>query len=149
MSAKRPLPGPPAAPPPSPGAPRADPQARERLTRAIESQQEHFDMFGLQLGFAYEGGAVVPDGSAAREAANPVRNYLPTTRPGARTPHAWVERGGERTSILDLLPYDRFILIAGHDGDAWVRAAHEVPIPIVGTLVAERDFTDREGAWAA
>jgi 2,4-dichlorophenol 6-monooxygenase len=124
----------------------ADPQARERLTRAIENQQEHFDMFGLQLGFAYEGGAVVPDGSAAREAANLVRNYLPTTRPGARTPHAWVERDGERTSILDLLPYDRFMLIAGNDGDAWVRAAREFDIC---TLVAGRDFADREGAWAA
>jgi 2,4-dichlorophenol 6-monooxygenase len=45
-----------------------------------------------------------------------------------------------------LLPYDRFTLIAGNDGDAWVRAAREVDIC---TLVAGRDFTDREGAWAA
>jgi 2,4-dichlorophenol 6-monooxygenase len=128
----------------------ADPEARGRLGRAIEGQQEHFDMLGLQLGFAYdERGAVLADGSTAREAANPVRDYVPTTRPGARVPHAWVERGGERLSILDLLRYDRFTLVAGSEGDAWARAAQEICGTGIATLVAGRDFVDPEGAWAA
>jgi 2,4-dichlorophenol 6-monooxygenase len=128
----------------------ADPTARERLARAIEGQQEHFDMLGLQLGFAYDegGAAVVPDGTATRQAANGVRDYVPTTRPGSRTPHAWVEWSHARRSILDLLPYDRFTLITGSAGEAWARAAREIEVPLA-TLVAGRDFIDPEGAWAA
>jgi 2,4-dichlorophenol 6-monooxygenase len=124
----------------------ADPDARARLARAIESQQDHFDMLGLQIGFAYDRGAVVPDGSAVREAANPVRDHLPTSRPGARLPHAWVERNGKRVSILDLVRYDGFTVIVGRDDDAWERAARGVG---ARTLVPGRDFTDPEGTWAA
>src|SRR2546426_12165596 len=62
------------APPPAPAS-------REQLRVAIQNQQEHFDMFGLQLGFSYEAGALVPDGSERRTAANPVRDFVPTTRP--------------------------------------------------------------------
>ena len=128
----------------------ADPAGRERLRGAIENQQEHFDMFGLQLGFGYETGALVPDGSARPTGANPVRDFVPTTRPGSRVPHAWVERaGGERLSVLDLLPYDGFTVLAGPEGSAWAEAAagiHELPIRC---LVAGRDFTDPEGHWAS
>jgi 2,4-dichlorophenol 6-monooxygenase len=127
-----------------------NPQARVRLARAIESQQEHFDMFGLQLGFAYEeGGAVVADCSEGSEAPSSVREYRPTTRPGAKTPHAWITRDGKRTSILDLIPYDRFTLITGPEGSAWAGAARESCTPAIGTLVAGRDFSDPEGGWAA
>jgi 2,4-dichlorophenol 6-monooxygenase len=126
----------------------ADPESRVRLARAIESQQEHFDMFGLQLGFAYdEGGAVIADGSPARDDTSSVRDYLPTTRPGAKTPHAWITRDGERASILDLLPYDGFTLITGPEGEPWARAARE--LGGCRALIAGRDFTDPEGAWSA
>jgi 2,4-dichlorophenol 6-monooxygenase len=127
----------------------ADPAERERLARAIEHQQEHFDMFGLQLGFAYEQGALLPDGSAPPARDNPVRDYVPTSRPGARVPHAWVERDGRRVSILDLLPYDAFTLITGPGGRAWIDAAAAIAVPSVRILVAGRDFTDPEAHWAS
>ena len=41
----------------------ADPARRREVAAAIEHQAEHFDMLGLQLGFSYEAGAIVPDGS--------------------------------------------------------------------------------------
>jgi len=127
----------------------ADAAGRERVRAAIQNQQEHFDMFGLQLGFGYEAGALVADGSERSVAANPVRDLVPTTRPGSRVPHAWVERAGERLSVLDLLPYDGFTVLAGPAGWAWAEAAariHDLPI---GCLIAGRDFTDREGHWAS
>src|SRR4029077_8262408 len=109
----------------------ADPAGRERLGVAIQNQQEHCDMFGLQLGFSYEAGALVADGSERRTAGNPVRDFVPTSRPGSRVPHAWVKRAGERVSVLDLLPYDALTVLAGPHGVGWAEAVariREVPI---------------------
>jgi len=118
-----------------------------RVRQVIEDQQDHFDMVGLQLGFGYEEGAVVPDGSPPPARANPVREFVPTSRPGARLPHAWVERDGIRTSILDLLATDGFTLIAGPRGRAWTDTVAGLAPPTIRCLVAERDFADPEGSW--
>jgi 2,4-dichlorophenol 6-monooxygenase len=111
---------------------------------AIARQAEHFDMLGLQLGFAYEAGALVPDGSERPAVADPVREFVPSARPGARVPHAWVAPG---RSTLDLLPYDRFTLVAGPEGDAWAEAAAATDGVPLGRLVIGRDVPDRDGAW--
>jgi 2,4-dichlorophenol 6-monooxygenase len=83
----------------------------EALRTAIANQAEHFDMLGLQLGFAYATGALGGDGETATP--SPVRDYVPSALPGARLPHAWVRRNGDRISTLDLIRYDRFTLIVG------------------------------------
>jgi 2,4-dichlorophenol 6-monooxygenase len=127
----------------------ASPEGRAQLRAAIENQQEHFDMFGLQLGFSYETGALVADRSEKPAVANPVRDFAPTTRPGSRVPHAWVEHAGERVSMLDLLPYGGMTVIAGPAGEAWGDAvAHVADVPI-HCLVAGRDFEDPDGHWAS
>jgi hypothetical protein len=126
----------------------ADDAGRERVQQAVARQQDHFDMLGLQLGIRYEAGALVPDGSAPPAPANPVRDYLPTTCPGARLPHAWIEQDGERRSILDLVAADGLTLIAGADGPAWKEAARRCTLAPLRSLVAGRDFTDPHGHWA-
>jgi len=120
---------------------------RDAVRTAIAAQAEHFDMVGLQLGFRYERGALVPDGTPAPAVANPVREYVPTGRPGARLPHAWVVRDGERASTLDLLPLDRFTLIAGPRGGAWVAAAGRIDSPPLTRVEIGRDVADESGAW--
>jgi len=127
----------------------ADPASRERIAVAIEHQRDHFDMLGLQLGFAYEAGALVPDGAERRAAENPVRDFVPTSRPGSRVPHAWVERAGERVSVLDLLPYDTFTVLAGPEGAAWADAVGQVRDVPIRCLVAGRDFIDPGRDWAS
>lgn len=102
----------------------ADPAARRNVEAAIALQAEHFDMLGLQLGFAYDEGALVPDGSAKPAPANPVRDFVPSTRPGARLAHGWISHAGARVSTLDLVAFDRPTLIVGPDGAAWEAAAH-------------------------
>ncbi len=126
----------------------ADPAGRKRVALAIEAQRDHFDMFGLQLGYSYEEGAIIADGTVKPAVENFVRDYAPTTRPGSHVPHAWVGRGGDRLSILDLLPYDRFTLITGPDGGAWAAAVSTLDDPLVRCLVAGSDFVDLEGRWA-
>ena len=124
----------------------ADAAGRERVRAAIETQRDHFDTRGLQLGLAYEDGALVADGSPPPVVTNRARDLVPSTRPGARLPHAWVERDGARVSTLDLVAPDRFTLIAGPGVSA--RIAEGV-VPAVRVLVAGRDFVDPDGSWTA
>jgi 2,4-dichlorophenol 6-monooxygenase len=126
-----------------------DEARRAAVQAAIDDQIDHFDMLALDLGFSYESAAVIPDGSPKPVGANPTRDFIPTTRPGSRLPHAWVTRGGTRVSTLDLVAYDRFTLLTGARGKGWVDAAarHEgVPLACV-RIGAGGDAEDPEGAW--
>jgi 2-polyprenyl-6-methoxyphenol hydroxylase-like FAD-dependent oxidoreductase len=122
---------------------------RGTVRAAIANQAEHFDMLGLQLGFQYESGALVPDGSARPAVANAVREYVPCARPGARLPHAWVSRGGARVSTLDLLPANGFTLIAGSRASAWIEASGAIETPPLHCIAVGRDVPDPDGAWLA
>jgi hypothetical protein len=47
---------------------------------------------GLQIGYRYEGSPIcVPDGTPAP--ADDAATYVPSSRPGARAPHAWLAPG--------------------------------------------------------
>jgi len=125
-------------------------EGRAAIAAAAEGQGEHFDMLGLQLGFTYPPapGVVVDDGSAPVEVANRVREYMPSTRPGGRLPHAWVVRGGRRVSTLDLVPPDRYTLVTGSAG--WAAAGDALvdgPVPLTVVRVGH-DVADPDGAWA-
>jgi 2,4-dichlorophenol 6-monooxygenase len=115
---------------------------RADARRVIEAQQDHFDMIGLQLGFEYAEGAVVPDGAAV--AASSIREFRPSARPGARLPHTWVQR---RTSILDMLAPDGMTLIAGPRGGLWAEAVSRLAPLAIRCLVAGRDFADPDAEW--
>jgi 2,4-dichlorophenol 6-monooxygenase len=122
----------------------ADPTRRPDVTQAIANQAEHFDMLGLQLGYAYEEGALVPDGSAKPTVANPVRELVQSSRPGARLPHGWVTHHGERVSTLDLVAIDRPTLFVGPAGQRWLAAAQTLPLTCVRIGV---DVDDPEHWW--
>jgi 2,4-dichlorophenol 6-monooxygenase len=78
----------------------ADPARRAEVEAAIAGQAIHFDLLGLQLGHVYDGPLVVGDGTEAVVLDEPARDYLPSTRPGGRLPHGWLDDG---TSTLDLV----------------------------------------------
>jgi 2-polyprenyl-6-methoxyphenol hydroxylase-like FAD-dependent oxidoreductase len=120
-----------------------------RVRAAIAGQAEHFDMLGLQLGFRYERGAIAPDGSAPPDVANPVREFVPSGRPGARLPHAWLAGAGARASTLDLVARDRMTLVAGAGGGAWLEAAAKLDGPTLHRVAIGRDVPDAGGAWAS
>ena len=136
----------------------ASPERRAAAAAACLRQTEHFDMLGLQLGFNYiaDGAAVVDDGTSLLTPDDVVRDYLPTTHPGARLPHAWVWRGSERVSTLDLVPLDRFVLLTS--STAWAAAGRELvggPVPLAVVLIsggagdADNDVHDLDDVWAA
>ncbi|MEZ4217561.1 MAG: FAD-dependent monooxygenase [Myxococcota bacterium] len=123
-----------------------DPAARARVRAAIEAQAEHFDMPGLQLGFRYAEGALARgDGDALPPLE--VRRFTPTGCPGARLPHAWLADPG--ASLLDRVPLDRFLLVAGPEGAAWVDALRSVDAPPADALVLTEALLPGLDAWRA
>jgi 2,4-dichlorophenol 6-monooxygenase len=52
-------------------------------------------------------------------------------------------------STLDLVPTDRFLLIAGRDGSAWLEAAAALVRAPLATLAIGRELADPDGRWAA
>jgi hypothetical protein len=77
---------------------------------------------GQALGFTYEDGAVIPDGTAPTGHAT--RYYPPTDRPGARFPHMWLDLT-RQTSSLDWFD-QQFAVVAGPMGDEWKEAGKRV-----------------------
>jgi hypothetical protein len=128
----------------------ADPEGRARVEAAIANQAEHFDTLGLQLGYRYEKGAIVPDGSVPPAVESPVHELAPTGCPGARMPHAWITRageGGERSSTLDLLTLDAFTLVTTEPSEAWRKAAAEITgVPLRYVAIGRTSLED-EARW--
>jgi 2,4-dichlorophenol 6-monooxygenase len=120
--------------------------ARREVAAVIDNQAEHFDMLGLQLGFAYEDGALLPDGDARPAVANPVREFVPCSHPGARLPHGWLPDG--RSSSLDLIRLDRLTLLVGPDGSAWLEAARSIR-PALACLTIGAGDTDLRDWWSS
>ena len=99
----------------------ADDSRQAAVQQAIDAQAAHFNMAGLDLGVCYSGRGVIEDG-APPVSENPVSVYLPSTTPGARLPHAPLERDGAPISTLDLVPYDRFLVWTQSDADDGLNA---------------------------
>ncbi|MEV1026419.1 FAD-dependent monooxygenase [Streptomyces sp. NPDC050264] len=125
--------------------------------RALEMFHTHrggCQALDMEVGFAYEAGAVVADGTE-RPARVPMRNvHRPTTRPGHRLPHAWITRGEERLSTQDLTGRTGFTLITGPRGAAWseaaARVAEKFSVPLtVAVIGAGGEYADEDGGWQA
>lgn len=121
-------------------------------TNELESA---FNALGIEVGYRYDHGALIPEAGEGPIAEGPPDvGYVATTRPGARLPHAWIERGLRRISTLDLVGHGRFTLLTGPGGTPWVQAAAEsrkatgvevVVIPIGTRFGFVRDLL---GHWA-
>ena len=120
----------------------------------VASNAEDYSQLNVEAGFAYEFGAVIPDGTQApiSPAESPIE-FEPTARPGHHIPHVWLERGGERVSTVDLVASHGFTLFtAAAVAEDWraaaaaAEAAARCPLTVVavgGTLA------DPDGEWIA
>jgi len=90
-----------------------DPAVRDRVLLAITHQQSHFDRIGLDLGYTYEEGAILRDGTAATESDDRVSSYVPSTRPGARFPHFWLDGNKKQRSSRSIIDYGISMLVVG------------------------------------
>lgn len=99
---------------------------RARAAEVIGTQRIEFSAHDLEIGFYYDNGALVSDGTEPPEHDPMGNNYQPTTRPGHRLPHAWIEQDGKLISTLDLVGIGEFLLIIGSSNEKWSEAIKEI-----------------------
>jgi 2,4-dichlorophenol 6-monooxygenase len=127
---------------------------RAALRAAVELQNYQFNAHGLELGQRYMSGAVMDDGTPFPEPnRDPELFYHPTTHPGARLPHAWVQDGTHLVSTLDLAGHGRFSLLVGLGGEPWreaaAKVAAELGLDIAVHAVGYRcEYDDVLGDWS-
>jgi 2,4-dichlorophenol 6-monooxygenase len=124
---------------------------RARAVEAINTQRFEFQAHDVEMGFCYERGALVPDGTAAPPRSSTGTVYRPTTRPGHRLPHAWLQKSGQRVSTHDLIgSKGAFALLSGGDRERWAKAAllatQELGVAVNVACVGT-DYTDPENTW--
>ncbi|NHI12077.1 monooxygenase, FAD-binding [Streptomyces sp. KO7888] len=127
---------------------------RARALEIFHTHRGGCQSLDMEVGFHYEDGALVPDGSEA-PARVPMRNeHVPTSRPGHRLPHAWITRDGRRLSTLDTTRGTDFTLITSGRGTAWAEAAARVAEKFSVRLAVVRigaggEYADVAGGWEA
>jgi hypothetical protein len=97
-----------------------------------------FRTTGLQIGYRYENSPIcIADGSPP--IADDPEHFVPSARPGARAPHAWL---AEDRSMLDLFGRGFVLLRFGDDapeGRAFVAAAAACELPLEIVTIADAD----------
>jgi len=117
----------------------------------LQATRRYGNHIGLELGTIYTSDAVVPDGSIPPIVEDAYTDYVPSGHPGARAPHVWLDRNGERISTIDLAGPE-FSIIAGSNGQGWKQIAEvagkatrlDMPCHVIGD-----GLIDVEGTFAA
>lgn len=115
-------------------------QARSEVGRRLkESLREEWECLGVMLGYRYDASPIcIDDHSPAPP--DPVSEYFPSARPGARAPHAWLPDG---RSTLDLFGRGFVLLHFGGtlDGaDRLLAAARQQAVPIRREDITQPDI---------
>jgi len=106
---------------------------RERISKAVVNQEEHFSSLGLELGYVYKQGLVSSDAEHTPESN--VKDYTPSFGPGARLPHLAIKRDGESASLLDFVNYHNFLCLKTGE-------SQDVDFPAFGYPVVELDIAE-------
>jgi 2-polyprenyl-6-methoxyphenol hydroxylase-like FAD-dependent oxidoreductase len=102
--------------------------ARDNLASVADVEQRKTnEMIGAELGYRYEDSPIIASEPGGPEQL--FREYVPTTWPGARLPHVWLEDG---RAVQDLIGDGYTLLRLGRssaDTSALARAMHAVGAP--------------------
>ncbi|CAM5444235.1 2,4-dichlorophenol 6-monooxygenase OS=Streptomyces violarus OX=67380 GN=FHS41_001172 PE=4 SV=1 [Streptomyces violarus] len=130
--------------------PPAGAAARE-LREAIAFKAYEFNAHGVDLNQRYASGAIVPDGTPDPGfARDPELHHQPSSRPGARLPHAWITSGSRTLSTLDTVGRGRFTLLTGIGGEDWLRAASAQDLPVATVVIGPgQEYEDRTATGRA
>jgi len=114
------------------------------VRRLVAANHRGGSGLGLDLGFTYEKGAFVPDGTEVPTPEDPVNEFLPTAHPGRRAPHLPVTTENHETSLLDFFTGD-FVLLAGKAGETWSNGENGIPVRRHGRDFHAPGFEDTYG----
>jgi 2,4-dichlorophenol 6-monooxygenase len=125
--------------------------ARKALEAALDVKQTEFNAEGIEMNQRYTSSAIIADTSVPPEefARDPVLYHQPTTRPGAKIPHAWlVDHNGRKQSTLDVTGRGMFCAVTGLAGAAWVEAVGSLDLPFLRSVVIDSpDTKDLYREW--
>ncbi|MFF0203745.1 FAD-dependent oxidoreductase [Streptomyces sp. NPDC005017] len=127
---------------------------RRLLEEAIQLKNYEFNAHGVEMNQRYVSSAVLPD-DGPDEVWEEDRELVhqPTTRPGAKLPHAWlVDAHGEKVSTLDVVGDGSFTVLTGLSGGVWDTAAaacrDELGVPLRLVRVGDDTSRDAYGEWS-
>ncbi|MFL5996701.1 MAG: FAD-dependent oxidoreductase [Streptomyces sp.] len=126
---------------------------RRELAEAMQLKHYEFSAHGVEMNQRYVSSAVVPDAGPDEEWRRDRDLYAqPSTRPGAKLPHAWlVDTAGHRLSTLDLVGGGCFTVVTGLAEGPWAEAARvcaaEFGIPLKVVRIDEDGARDVYGSW--
>jgi 2,4-dichlorophenol 6-monooxygenase len=132
----------------------ADDGSREhQLHEAIAGDRYNMNTHGVEMNQHYSSTAVIPDDSSpSPDTRDSELYYTPSTRPGSRLPHAWVQLDGRNISTLDLIGKGRFVVLSGRGGEAW-KIATKAALDTFGVKIEcfliglDSEIADRYGDW--
>lgn len=106
-------------------------QARRELGAVLSTCGEQYGSIGVQLGARYDGSSIVAENGAPR--SDDFVNYTPSSVPGGRAPHFWLDDGrGFGSSLFDRLGTGFTLLRLGGKApatSALAEAAAQAAIP--------------------
>jgi putative polyketide hydroxylase len=94
--------------------------------------------FDVEVGYVYHSGGCAGGGPMGHADPSATHGAL-----GTRLPHVWVEKGGRRTSTLDL--GSAFVVLAGPQGARWCDAARTMAAPMVDAYAIGQDVIQPKG----
>lgn len=112
--------------------------ARKAAQAALDLKQKEYNAQGVEMNQRYESSAVIPEVHPEPEKWRRDRDlyHQPTTRPGAKIPHAWlVDKNGVRMSTLDVTGNGLFTVLTGLAGTAWKDAVRQLDLPFLRFVV--------------
>ncbi len=133
---------------------RAAARQRAKILKAINSTHYVYNAHGVEMNLRYTSGAVLPDGTRDPGFKRDSELYHEhSSRPGAPIPHAWLQRGNEKVSSIDLCGQGQFTVITGTGGEAWAGAAaklaKELKLPISAHVIGpKQEVEDPFGDFA-
>ena len=100
----------------------------DELARVAEvEQRKSNEMIGAELGYRYAGSPIIADEPGGPE--DDFRRYVPTTWPGARLPHVWLDG---HVALQDRLgPGYTLLRLRPHDTAAFEKAMQGVPVEVL------------------
>jgi 2,4-dichlorophenol 6-monooxygenase len=129
--------------------------ARAILAEALNIQRIGPQAHDMEIGYRYESGALVSDGTEAPPRDPMAGIYHPITRPGSRLPHAVVERDGQRLGTHDLVRPGGFTLFCARTEwraaaqAAAARAGVRIDVAVIGEQGTKAaGLRDADGTWA-
>ncbi|MEV5200481.1 FAD-dependent monooxygenase [Streptomyces sp. NPDC053720] len=77
-------------------------EARDRVGGLLRCHGQRTDSIGIQLGVRYDGSPIIAPDADAEIPGDPWGMYLPTSVPGGRAPHLWLDDWhGQGSSLFD------------------------------------------------